>query len=63
MNESLLYPLNLADGTKLCVCIELIEKRLNVSGVVLQRLIQDEQMNRVELDIVLQHQTTQICKY
>jgi hypothetical protein len=49
MNESLLYPLNLADGTKLWVCMELIEKRLNISGVVFQRSVHDEQM-----DIVLQ---------
>jgi hypothetical protein len=54
MNESLLYPLNLVDGTKLWVCMELIENRLNVSGVAFQRSVQDEHMNREELDIVLQ---------
>jgi hypothetical protein len=54
MNESLLYPLNLADGTKLWVCMELIEKRLNISGVVFQKSVHDEQMNREELDIILQ---------
>jgi hypothetical protein len=53
-NESLLYPLQLSDGSTKWVCMELIEKRLSLDGRLFEQSLKSENISGGDCDLILQ---------